>query len=56
MSTLNKYLDNNQIKPNLNKEQLVELKEIIEKQEKSFFSNRSKECYLFEINNKLKNQ
>ena len=53
MKELTKYLIDNQIKPNLIKEELLELKELVEKQEKNFFSNRSKECYLFEINNRL---
>jgi len=53
MKNLNKYLNNNQIKSNLTKEQLLELKELLIKQEANFLSNRSKECYLQEINQKL---
>jgi hypothetical protein len=46
MEQFKNYLDNNQIKENLTKEQLLELKELLIKQETNFLFNRSKECYL----------
>lgn len=56
MNNLKKYLNNQQIKENLNKEQLLELKELINKQEGKFIENRSKECYLWEIEKRLEGE
>jgi hypothetical protein len=46
MKTLNNYLTNNQIKPSLTKNELKELKTLLEQHQKTFFLDRSKECYL----------
>lgn len=54
MEEFKNYLNNNQIKDNLTKEQLLELKDLLEKQEEGFLFNRSKECYLWEIDQRLK--
>jgi len=49
MKEFKNYLNNNLIKDNLTKEELLELKELLTKQEANFLFNRSKECYLWEI-------
>lgn len=55
MVELNKYLEGNNIKADLSKEQLLELKECIEKMDKgTYYSQRSKDCYLLEIEFRLK--
>lgn len=54
MKELSNYLNNNQIKDNLTNEHLLELKELLIKEEESFLFNRSKDCFLWEINQRLK--
>jgi hypothetical protein len=46
MEKFKNYLDNNKIKENLTKEQLLELKELLAKEKDIFLFNRSKDCYL----------
>jgi hypothetical protein len=61
MERLKKYLENNQIKPNLTMEELLNLKELLGKikeksKTKELLGNRTLECYLWEIEEKLKNK
>jgi len=53
---IEKYLENNKIKENLAREELLKLKELLEKcQQKDLdkFTSRKKECYLWEVKKKL---
>ncbi len=53
---LKKYCENNQIKENLTREELLELKELLGKiKEKELLETRTRECYLWEVEERLKN-
>ncbi|WNE40794.1 MAG: hypothetical protein mread185_000251 [Mycoplasmataceae bacterium] len=53
MEKFKNYLENNIIKSNLTEEQLLELKELLIEQGEVFLFNRSRECYLLEIDRRL---
>ncbi|RHZ37360.1 hypothetical protein [endosymbiont GvMRE of Glomus versiforme] len=58
MRNLKDYLaEKNQIKPNLSREELLELKNLLEnlpENQKGKLGTRTRECYLWEVNQKLK--
>lgn len=58
---LSQYLENNQIKSNLTKEELLKLKELLKEikeksleEQQKFLGARSLECYLWEIKRREK--
>ena len=53
---LSKYLENNQIKENLEKKELLNLQELLERAKEAnlkTFGSRTRECYLWEIEKRL---